>query len=1128
MKTALLKNTFREIKNTKARFISIMMIVALGVGFFAGVKSTSPSMERMAVDYYSGTNLMDFRLVSTLGFDEDDVIAIGNTDGVKDVMPSYFLDVAENSGGTGSTIRLLSAPTAYKDNNEISSPIVIEGRLPQKSGEIAVETGTFASHELGDKIIIEKNVGDTDVSDKLKTFEYTVVGVVKSPMYISIERGTTTVGNGKIDEFAYIIEDDFNIERYTVVYTTLDTNGEEISPFSKKYTKLVNAVTENLEKTADLRADAFYDENLADAQKEIDDGYKELEEEKAKVNKELNDAKKEIEQGEKEYYSQIDSAQAQIKTAEAQITSGKKELDTKWVEYDKAVELFESEISKAKEELKNAQAQFDEAYAPVNKLKESKTALENEIGEAASVAIYGVAKFLPSSADPEVAQTLNAYAASVTYSNAKDVLIEAKNYMSSIYPGWYDYAFAGAIAAIDVIYRGIGELDAQIEKAEAQFAPAREELENGYAELDTKEQEGQQELDGYKSELDKAQSELDTASATLTKSRSELEKAKTDGLQKLNSGKAEYSDGKKKAEEEFAKAEKELADAQKKLDEVPLPEWYIFDRDDNPGYSGFVDNTNRIDAVASVFPLFFLLVALLVCLTTMTRLVEEKRTEIGTFKALGYSDRAIISKFVTYACLASLLGCALGCATCIPTLPRVIYNAYGMMYNMSSTIDIVVDNVSFVVAIVAAFACCALVTLFVCYKSLRHKPASLMRPKAPKAGKRILLERITPLWKCFNFSQKVTWRNLFRYKSRLFMTVVGVAGCTALMLAAFGLYDSINDVVDLQFGELNSYNTIIVSDKEKPIEDIKELKDAVDSDKRFDGSALVSQKQIAVSHSKKSVNSDVYLMVTNSPEDLQKLITLRNRETKEELTLSDDGVILTEKLANKLSVSVGDEITLGEGGDTAKVIGIAENYVYNYVYMTDKAYNQIYSKAPLYSTIYACSKDLDTALEKEIGSDYLKRDDTTAVSFTTTIINDFKDTISSMNIVVLVMIISAGALAIVVLYNLTNINLAERNREIATIKVLGFNYNETSAFVYRENIILTLLGMVLGLILGVFLWSFVVTTVEVDTVMFGRQIHTISYFFAFALTGAFALLVNFIMYFRIKAIDMVESLKSIE
>lgn len=1128
MKTALFKNIFREIKNTKARFISILMIVALGVGFFVGVKSTSPSMKQMAVDYYEDTNLMDFRLVSTVGFDEDDILAVKATDGIKDVMPSYFLDVAVSTNESGSTIRLMSSPASYKDNKAISEAIVTEGRMPQKSGEIAVESGGFSAYEIGDKVTISENVGETDISKQLKTFEYTIVGKVKSPMYISLERGTTTVGNGKIDEFAYICESDFSIERYTVLYATLDTKNEQVSPFDSRYDELIKTTTENLEKTADLRVEDFTGENIDKAQKEIDDGYEELNRKKAEVNKELEDAQNELKEGEQEYYFGIESAQAQINTAQAEIDSGRVELDKQWDEYETALATFEQEIGKAKTELENAQAQFDEAYAPVEKLKNTRTALENEIVKVASGTINGVINFLPKDAEPIVSETLSAYALSVTYSNAESVLLEAKEYLASLYYGFYNLTFDGAVVAVRVIDASITKVDEQIAKAEEQFAPAREELENGYSELETKEQEGILGLNTFKSELDKAENELSNATALLESSKSELSKAKVDGLKELEDGKKEIENGKRQAEKEFAEAEKKLIDAQKELDEVKEVQWFVFDRDDNPGYSGFISNANRVDAVASVFPLFFLLVAMLVCLTTMTRLVEEKRTEIGTLKALGYSDRSITFKFVVYACLAAMLGSLLGCFSCIPTLPRVIYNAYGMLYNMSDSIDIVVDRVSLAVAIVAAFACCALVTFFVCYKSLRHKPASLMRPKAPKAGKRILLERITPLWKRFNFSSKVTWRNLFRYKSRLFMTVVGIAGCTALMLTAFGLYDSINDVVYLQFDELCKYNTIIVADKEKSVDDIKPLTDEIKADTRFKDSALVSQKAVSVSHDDNSVTSDVYLMVAENTEDLQKLITLRTRESGQSLALTDNGVILTEKLSKMLKADVGDEIIIGENGDKAKVTGITENYVYNYIYMSDKAYLDMSGKKPRYSTVYAYADSLDADAEKALGTDYLKREDTSAITFTTTIINDFKDMISSMNIVVLVMIISAGALAIVVLYNLTNINLAERNREIATIKVLGFNYKETSNFVYRENIILTLFGIAVGLVLGIFLWSFVVTTVEVDTVMFGKQIHALSYVFAFALTGAFAVLVNFIMYFRIKAINMVESLKSIE
>ncbi len=1127
MKTALFKNTFREIKNTKARFISIMMIIALGVGFFVGVKSTSPSMKQMAVDYYDDTNLMDFRLVSTVGFEEDDIKAIEDTNGIKDVNPSYFLDATVSAEESGSTFRLLATPEKYNDSEKISEPIVIEGRMPQKAGEIAVDGGMFKSYKIGDVISIDEKVDETDVSDQLSTLDFTIVGVVKSPMYISLERGTTTVGNGKIDEFAYIHESSFTLDRYTVVYATLDAQ-KDVSPFSTEYESLIEEVTASLEDTADLRIEAFVGKDIKEAQKEIDDGYKELNDEKEKVNNELNKAKAEIEKGEKELDTQINSAQAQIDSAQAQLAKGKKELDAQWAEYEKNVTTFETEIGAAKAELDKGYEQYELAYAEVQKLIDSKTQIENEIMNTASGVIYGIINSLPQDVDQSVIDTLYSYASSINSQNAVGTLNSVKSYLNTVSYGSYGYMIDDAISTIVSLYENIAQLDLAIRIADYKLAPVKEELDKGYAELQSKEEEGLKTLEGYKAELSKAQKELDNASATIESSKAQLNTEKEKGLKKLNDGKEEYEEGKKEAQKEFEKAEKKLEDAQKELDKIGEVKWFVFDRDDNPAYSGFIDNTNRVDAVASVFPLFFLLVAMLVCLTTMTRLVEEKRTEIGTFKALGYSDRSITFKFVFYACLAAFFGCVIGCVSCIPTLPRVIYNAYGMLYNMSDTIDIVVDNVSLYLAIIAAFACCALVTLFVCYKNLRHKPSTLMRPKTPKAGKRILLERITVLWKHFNFSSKVTWRNLFRYKSRLFMTAVGIAGCTALMLTAFGLYDSINDVAHLQFDDLCKYNTIIVTDKEKTSEEASSLLDAMKSDNRLQDLSLVSQKVVSVFSKDKSVTSDVYLSVCKNTEDFSKMIKLRNRTTGEALSLDDSGVVLTEKLAKMLSVGVGDTVEISDDKHKATVIGIAENYVYNYVYMSSDAYLNITGEEPLYNTVYAFATDIDAELEKELGTDYLKRDDVTAISFTSAIIRDFDDMISSMNMVVLVMIISAGALAIVVLYNLTNINLAERNREIATIKVLGFNHKETTAFVYRENIILTIVGILFGLILGIWLWDFVVSTIEMDTIMFGKSIHTLSYILASVLTALFSLIVNFVMYFKIKAINMVESLKSIE
>ncbi len=1123
MKKALLKNTIREIKNTKARFISILMIVALGVGFFVGVKSASPSMEKMAIDYYKDTNLMDVKLLSTVGFDDDDVQKISATNGIKDVMPSYFLDVSVTYQNVGRIFRLHAVPSEYEQNESISDLQVVEGRLPQKSGEIAVEKTDIRPYKIGDKIKIDSKVGDVDVESNLDTLEYTVVGIVRSPMYISLDRGTTNVGNGKIDGFAYISPQCFDIERYTVVYATLDTNEKDVSPFDEQYDKMIDDVIDDLELTADERVVYFNKENIEKAQKEIDDGKVELDDARKKADKELKDAQAEIEKGEKEYYSGINQAQTQINNGQSQMNSSRAELDVQWATYNESVEKFNTEINLAKEELNKGKAEYESALSEIDALKNTANELKAQKVSVATQTLYGIISSLPQGTDQSVIDTLKFYASNITADNAKDVLVGVKSATFSMFDGALDTA----ISAIDTIDSNLIAIESGIAMGEQQLLGVKEQLDFAEAEIAQKEAMTLEQLSQYKSQLDNAESELQNANIQLQNSRIELDKAKTSGLLELEKGKSEFEKAKADAEKELDDAQTELDDAQKKLDDLGEVKWYVFDRTDNPGYGNFTQDTGRIDAVATVFPMFFLLVAMLVCLTTMTRLVEEKRTEIGTLKALGYSNMSIIFKFVSYSCLAAFLGCVLGCALGIPILPKVIYNAYGMLYNMRD-INIVVSQSSLYQAIVSAFVCCAAVTFVVCYKTLRHKPATLMRPKTPKAGKRILLERISILWKHFNFSSKVTWRNLFRYKSRLFMTALGIAGCTALMLTAFGLYDSINDVVDLQFNELSNYNTIIVTDKEKSADDIAQLKSDIDTDERFLNSATVMQKNISVASDTAKKDSDVYLTVCENSAQFENILNLRDRKSQDKLSLSDSGVIITEKLSNLLGVDVKDTITIGEGDDTAKVIGIAENYVANYIYMSSTAYEKMTGDHAMYNTVYCDAQNVTKDLEKELGTDYLERDDVAAISFTSSISDDFKDMVSSMNMIVLVMIVCAGALAIVVLYNLTNINLAERNREISTIKVLGFNYKETASFVYRENIILTIFGIAVGLILGVWLWQFVVDTVEVDAIMFGKNIHVLSYFLAALLTGFFSLVVNFIMYFRIKSINMVESLKSIE
>lgn len=1133
MTKALLKNTLREIRDTKARFISILMIITLGVGFFIGVKATSPSMTQMAEDYYSETNLMDFRLVSTVGFDEYDVNAVKRTAGVASVMPSHYADVMVNSNGVASILRLMAAPYKYKTNEILNSPVVIEGHMPTKKGEIAVENGAFSTYKLGDTLTVNPKVGDTDVTDTLNTLDYTVVGIVQSPMYISFERGATTVGNGKVSGYAFVADEAFCVERYTEMYVTVRCNSDDSSPFGEAYESTIKEINSRLEKTADERVSVFIRDTVDAAQSEIDTNREKYNDEKTKAEKELSDAKAQLDKSEKEYNDKISTAQSQLDSAQSQIDQGKAQINTQKANYQKAVKEFNTQISAAKAELNASnqeyQKQYDEFYNVTKpQLEDTAAQIDSGITQTAVGTINGIASALPPYISPEITNQLNALAESITIDNARDSLVQLKSTLSAYGMDMLTPTIDSAISSIDeliaqrdIIYAGISEGEAKLNEGKAA-------LESAESELTKKEKETSSQLAAMKSQLDAAESKLNSTQSTVTQSKSELEQAKATGKQMIDKGKKEYNSSKAEAEEKLSNAEKKLNDAQAELDKVDKdPKWYIFDRDDNPGYSTFIQNTNRVDAVAAVFPVFFLLVAMLVCLTTMTRLVEEKRTQIGTLKALGYSDKNIIAKFVIYSSTAAFIGCVIGCSVGIPILPRVIYNAYKMMYNMKD-IKVVIPWGSFVIAIIAAFLCCGFVSFVVCYKALGHDTASLMRPKAPKPGKRILLERIGVLWKRLSFTSKVTGRNLFRYKSRLLMTVLGIAGCTALILSAFGLYDSISDVVDIQYDEVCHYNTIIVTNGDGDQNTFSSLMSDIENDPRISDNMLVMQKMSTIRSDSKTVSEEVYLTVPQKSDELDSLITLRNRTSKKSIKLADNSVVLTEKLADMLSVSKGDTVYLSDEKKEVTVADICENYVYNYIYATDNTYEKLFSQKPSFNMVLLKADNITDELEKSLGTDYLEKKDVSAISFMSTGIQNFNDMINSMNLVIIVMIVCAGALAIVVLYNLTNINLAERQREIATIKVLGFNHRETAAFIYRENIIMTILGVAVGLAAGIALAKYMIVTIEVDSVMFGRTIHPLSFVYAAAGTAFFSLVVNFIMYFKMKTIDMVESLKSIE
>ena len=909
-----------------------MAIIALGVGFFAGIKATSPSMYSLAETYYSENKLMDYRVISAVGFTEDDISEIEKLDGVESVMPSYYYDASLSADEGGQLIHLISVPKKYKKNDELNTLVTLEGKLPEKTDEIAVEGVGFngSSHQTGDTIKFAELAGDAKVSDSLKSLSYKVVGKVQSPLYISYQRGKTKIGDGKLDEYMYINSSSFKIEKYNEVYIKADFS-DKYSPFSDEYDDKSDELKKEIEKVAESRTKVFKTETLKKARDELEKGKKEYAKQKSDTEKKLAKAKKEID--------------------------------------------------------------------------ESEAAL---------------------SAQAALAET--AYAAQADYGNANQLLAQ------------------------------------------------------------------------------------------------------------LEAGKAEYEKNKKEADKKLAEAEKKLKDGEKelkktekKLNSMSKSVWYVRNRDDNPGYDTFTQNADRLDAVASVFPLFFLLVAILVCVTTMTRLIEEKRTEIATFKALGYGNASIIAKFVIYSLIAGVTGSVIGTAIGVATLPFIIYNAYKIMYYIGD-ITLVLNVPIILMGILAAILCTTAVSIIVCAKSLRLKPAQAMRPKAPKPGKHILLERITPLWKHMSFTAKLTARNLFRYKARLCMTVIGVAGCTALIVAAFGLLNSFDPLTEVQFGEVFHYDAVVVPKDGGSEKQLDYLVKKAEKDEDVKRAMLCMQEEITIDAHGKHYSAPLTINVFSDTAHFDEIVHLQERESKNPLTLDDSGVMINEKYAATNKLKVGDTVKIkGKIGTAeAKIAGIYEQYINNYLYMTPKLYHELFKKQPVYNMLCVSLDEAKGDRADNFSSQMLSDNRIVAVTFMAEKITEFKNMLNSLNMVVLVMIVCAAALAFVVLYNLTNINIAERVREIATFKVLGFYNRETSSFIYKENIILTLMGIAVGLGLGILLTGFIVRTVEIDNVMFGREIYFTSYLYAAGLTMLFSLLVNGVMSFKIKAVNMVESLKSVE
>lgn len=1152
LKSAFNKDVLRSVTHSLGRFLAIAGIVALGTGFYAGLRMTAPDMKLAANEYYDGTALMDLRVVSTLGLTDSDIDALRNVEGVEEVMPAYETDVMATINAEQYAIRVHSLPAAAakSDTNDgvhavsddeeyLNRPILVEGAWPQNEGECVLSADKVMNTptKIGDKVHITE--GTQDVDEVLSTRTYTVTGYVHSSYYASsTSMGSTSLGSGAIQQFMYVPEHDFlDDQPYTEAFITVFGAADEFAG-GNAYLERIATVQDRIEALAPQREQVRVDELRAEAQKTLDENRADFEREKADATKQLDEAKQKLTEAATtiaESEQQLDSAQAQYDNGMSELAQQRNTVALQLAAAEQHVAEGRVQVDAARPAINEAQAQLADAWA------QWRTQSEGLVGQwaawhAQADPLYAAIDQMQKGIDGLNAQIAGLDPSDPNYATKKAALEQQRDTLAQQL-AQFKQNHQADIAALEAARQQLDNGQQQLDAAKQQLETQQAVFESKKAEFDaavTRVEQGAADLASARAEanakITAAQQQLDDAAAQISSGRAQLEQ----GRSNYESGLTEYQRNKADADVQFVDVQRQLADAQKKIDDLDNPTWLVMNRDQNYGVTSFNSDANRVDSIAAVFPFIFFLVAALVALTTMTRMVEEERVLIGTYKALGYGRARISSKFLLYAAVASTAGSVVGIGVLSQVLPAVISKAYAIIYFVPPgplPIDLRLAGLAAGLGVGVTLAA----TWAAVFATLRERPATLMLPRAPKAGKRILLERIAPVWRRLSFSWKVTFRNLFRYKRRFIMTVIGIAGCTALLLTGLGLQDAINDIIDKQYGEIVHYNTVVVTEDDISPKSENELK-AIMDDRSDVLSYARAYDESMVASGPEAANIHASIVVPQGTEALGDLLTLRTRVGHETLVLGSDGVILAEKLANQLGVGVGDELYLAEqdemGNATSTtydlvVTGIMENYIYNYVFIGPDRYEQLTGQHPTFSTYYAAASS-DADVRAQFNESVRSIDGVKTVAYNDEVIDAYKSMLKSVGLIVVVLVVAAAALAFIVLYNLTNINITERQREIATLKVLGFTPREVSAYIYRETMLLSVIGCLVGLVLGVFMESFVVVTAEVDQVMFGRTIHPASFVLAFLLTMLFTVLVMLAMRRKLARVDMVESLKSNE
>lgn len=1079
MPATYLKDIFREIKISLGRFLSILCIVAIGVAFFAGIKASAPDMKNSADTYFDKYNVQDIQVYSTIGLTKKDVAAIKKIKGVKSVQPSFSMDTLSQIDSTQMVIKVIS----YGIDQKMNKIRVVEGRMPERENECLVEASSatnklYGTFHIGDTIKLQSGT-DEALSKSLKHTKFKIVGTCYNPNYLSYEKGSSNIGSGTVNSFIYIQNTNVLKDYYTEVNVCVK-GAKDLDCYSDEYFDVVDPVLKKIKKISNKQIDAriqSYQSELDEKKQEATDKFKDAE-------NQFNDAQ-----------NKIDSGLSEIQSNELKLQNSKDQINQGWNEYYANLQLLDNIPT-----LQNAIAQIEESEKKLPELLSQKEQVENGLQEINAEGDLNTKRTLIQNAIDFIDIALKKLENYPDSSDAETIRIKL-NEKKELLQGQLsliDQAIAKKAeleAILPQIQSGIEQIQAGVaKKAELQsqlnqLLNAKNELNNAYVSLIN----GQAQYEDGVSKIEDAKNELNKSIEQLTLSKAEFNIQKHDAL-------------------------RELSDAQLEIDKME-GKWIVLDRNSHYSYRDYGACADRMDGIAKVFPVFFFLVAALVCMTTMTRMVDEQRNEMGTLKALGYSKLQIASKYIIYALIASILGSILGCSLGMYLFPTVIFNAWNTLYNIDQ-IKFLFQPGLILLASGSVTGITLLATLYSIYSELIEMPSQLMRPKAAKAGKKILLERIKFIWKRLSFLQKVTARNIFRYKKRFFMTIIGIAGCSALLVAGFGINDSISDIVNQQYNVIYHYDATVSAKTSEITSQIKSLKGVKD---------VYEEDHLAVTTKIENKDISTTVHIISNDKKFKDFCTLFNGN--KEFDLDDSSVLISQKMATKLNKKAGDTIKIKDANNKvikAKIKGVFTNYVGHHIYASESLYKSWNTNAKTTHIYLIKSKKTTKKFERNLGNKIMNIDGVQSVTFYSSLQKNFKDMIKSISYIVVVLVISAACLAFVVLYNLSNVNISERKREIATIKVLGFTRKEVDAYINRETILLTILGSLIGLGIGIGLHHLIMNLAEMDDIMFGRTINSISYVISFVMTIGFNAIINLCMHKKLNNIQMVESLKAVE